>query len=100
MNNIVVKEGFDYGRNLMDGILSGPIKTTQPGSLKHLLWGENRSEQSMVIKFGRNFEKWFEFFIKHEKSPTNLTLLPSGVHRETKTDRDLLAIDEARKFVY
>ena len=98
MSNNIVDDGFAFGKQLFGEILSEGVTKTKPGSLKYLLFGSKVSEQSLIIKIGRRFEKLFEYFVK--RSPVNLDLLPSGVHKETKTDRDLIAIDRARKTIY
>ena len=98
MSNNIVDDGFAFGKQLFGEILSEGVTKTKPGSLKYLLFGSKVSQQSLIIKIGRRFEKLFEYFI--DRSPVNLVLLPSGVHKETKTDRDLIAIDHTRKIIY
>ena len=97
MNN-VVEEAFEFGRDLMNSIIASDLAETKPGSLKYLLFGTETSKQSFVIRVGKSFEKFFEFLL--EKGVTSPTSLASGVHKETKKDRDLLAIYEADKIVY
>ena len=98
MSNSIADDGFAFGKQLLGETLSEGVKKTEPGSATFLLFGPRVSGQSLVIKFGKKFEKFFEYFA--DKSPVNLALLPSGVHKETKTDRDLIAKDHARKVVY
>ena len=52
----------DKAHEIVDSILE---KTTlsKPGGLPHLLFGDQPSAQSLFIKMGKNFEKWFKFII-------------------------------------
>lgn len=76
-------------------------KMTMPGSLKHWLWGSEKSEQSMVIKFGRVFEKMIQ---EEVRSSTRFKLGTNGVQKITgqkrKKDIDLLFIDDSAKIIY
>ena len=68
----VVKEGRKY----IDQIIMAGGTTTKPGSLGYLLWGEQSSKQSIVIKMGKYGELIFKEIIKN--SP-HLELLKCGV---------------------
>tara|TARA_R100000008_G_C3544643_1_gene146819 strand:- start:370 stop:963 length:594 start_codon:yes stop_codon:yes gene_type:complete len=74
---------------------------SQPGGLPWLLYGDDKiSEQSLYIKIGRNFEKWFKFIVED----CGMELLPDGVIKNVigkkSKDIDLLFKDENSKFIY
>jgi hypothetical protein len=73
--------------------------TTKPGSISHLLYGEQPSEQSVNIKMGK-----FGEFIAKEMVLANpqLELLPCGVQKinNRRKDVDLIFIDKLAKKIY
>ena len=77
------------------------LKMTEIGSLKYFLWGSEKSEQSIVIKFGRVFEKMLQKEIQDSKQ---FNLGTNGIQRirglNKKKDIDLLFCDTQRKIVY
>lgn len=79
------------------------ITYTKPGSLKHLMFGSEPSEQAISVKMGRNVG---EMMVKKIITETDgLELLKCGVQcidQKTgkKKDLDLLWIDEKNKIIY
>ena len=76
-------------------------KMTEIGSMKYSLWGPEKSEQSLVIKFGRVCET----MVKEQIQDTEgFLMLPSGVQllagMKKKKDVDLLFLDIKRKVIY
>jgi hypothetical protein len=78
------------------------VKTESlPGALPYLLFGEGKvSTQSLYIKVGRNFEKWFKFIVED----AGMILLPDGVVKNViggkSKDIDLLFKDEVEKVIH
>ena len=96
-NTKIYEVGIDEAKR----ISKADAKMTQPGSLKHFLWGSEKSEQSMVIRFGRVFEKMIQ---EQVKSSPRFSLGTNGVQKingqKKKKDIDLLFVDEVTKTVY
>ena len=83
-----------YGKELIKEIVSNPTESL-PGALPYLLFGGGKvSTQSLYIKIGRNFEKWFKFIIED----AGMTLLPDGVVKNVigkkSKDIDLIFRDD------
>ena len=76
-------------------------KMTEIGSMKYSLWGPEKSEQSLVIRFGRVCESMIKEQIRDTEG---FSLLPSGVQRlsgmKKKKDVDLLFLDIEKKMIY
>jgi len=87
------------GMDWVDQIMEGKLTCTKPGSILHLLYGENPSEQSISIKLGR----FGEFLAKEliMLNP-NLELLQCGIQKinNKKKDVDLIFKDEINKIIY
>ena len=62
----------------VDKALEGELTFTKPGSISHLLYGENPSEQSINIKLGRLGEYLSKELIKTNH---NLKLLNCGIQK-------------------
>ena len=79
--------------------LKSCVTHTKPGSLSYLLFGQQPSEQSIFIKFGR-----FGEYLSKELVKTNprLELLQCGIQHINgkKKDVDLIFKDEERKIIY
>lgn len=88
-----------FGLIWVDKLLEGDLTFTKSGSISHLLYGEQPSEQSMNIKLGRLGE-----FLSKEliKTNHNLELLQCGVQKinNKKKDIDLIFKDETNKIIY
>lgn len=86
---------------LSSKIASGRCTKTKHGSLKFLLWGEEVSKQSIVIKFGKVGEEMFKKII--ELNP-DLELLPCGITKisscQTKKDFDLVWRNKSNNTIY
>ena len=81
--------------------IKSTVKMTQTGSLKHFLWGSEKSEQSTVIKFGRVFEKMIqEQIATTPKFKLGLNGVQSITGQTKKKDIDLLFIDDATKTIF
>ena len=81
-------------KEILQEILQVKTKSL-PGSLPYLLFGEGKvSTQSLYIKIGRNFEKWFKFIVED----AGMKLLPDGVVKnvigEKSKDIDLIFRDD------
>ena len=81
-------------KEILQEILQVKTKSL-PGGLPYLLFGEGKvSTQSLFIKIGRNFEKWFKFIVED----AGMTLLPDGVVKnvigEKSKDIDLIFRDD------
>ena len=87
------------GRQLVAQIIKSGVTTTQPGSIKHLLWGSQPSRQSVVIKFGRVGEELSKQIIT---SCPKLELLVCGVRDlgDIRADVDLVWLDHERQTLY
>jgi len=90
----------DKGKEILSEILVDKTKSI-PGSLPWLLYGDgNISTQSLYIKIGRNFEKWFKFIV----GDNDMELLPDGVIKNVignkSKDIDLLFKDEVEKVIH
>lgn len=75
---------------------------TKPGSIKHLIYGREPSEQSISIKMGKVGEDMIKEIITKKK---NLKLLRCGVQcidpvSGKKKDLDLIWVDENTKTIY
>ena len=78
-----------YGKELIKEIVSNPTESL-PGALPYLLFGGGKvSTQSLYIKIGRNFEKWFKFIIED----AGMTLLPDGVVKNVIGEKSNLELD-------
>tara|TARA_R110000796_G_scaffold96333_1_gene202029 strand:+ start:643 stop:1308 length:666 start_codon:yes stop_codon:yes gene_type:complete len=91
---------FSVAINEARRIAKEDITKTQVGSVKHLLFGEQISMQSVSIKFGKVFEN---MFIEHIKNHNNFQLGDIGVQKtsqEKKKDFDLVFIDTTLNTVY
>tara|TARA_R110001632_G_scaffold180479_2_gene300590 strand:+ start:58 stop:660 length:603 start_codon:yes stop_codon:yes gene_type:complete len=74
---------------------------TEAGSLKHFLWGSEKSEQSIVIKFGRVFEKMIQEQISTTpKFELGLNGVQNIIGQTKKKDVDLLFIDKISKTIF
>jgi hypothetical protein len=77
------------------------MKTTEPGSLKFLLFGEQSSVQSLVIKFGHVGETLAKEMINCNSGLTLLQTGPQIVNEKgKKKDIDLIWKDDERKTIY
>tara|TARA_R100000005_G_C4964081_1_gene179619 strand:- start:514 stop:1101 length:588 start_codon:yes stop_codon:yes gene_type:complete len=81
-------------KEILQEILQVKTKSL-PGGLPYLLFGEGKvSTQSLFIKIGRNFEKWFKFIVED----AGMTLLPDGVVKNVigkkSKDIDLIFRDD------
>jgi hypothetical protein len=91
---------FTVALNEARRIAKGNITKTQVGSVKHLLFGEQISMQSVSIKFGKVFEN---MFIEHIKNHNDFELGDIGVQKTSqgkKKDFDLVFIDTKNNTVY
>ena len=74
---------------------------TKPGGMIYLLYGQKISEQSIVIKMGKQGEEYLKLFIKNNQ---NLNLLPCGIielkNSKKKKDFDLIWKDDRIKTIY
>ena len=87
-------------KEILQEILEVKTKSL-PGALPYFLFGEGKvSEQSLYIKVGRNFEKWFKFIVED----AGMILLPDGVVKNViggkSKDIDLLFKDEVEKVIH
>ncbi len=90
----------DKGKEILSEILEVKSESLA-GSLPHLLFGGGRvSTQSLYIKIGRNFEKWFKFIVED----SGLELLPDGVVKNViggkSKDIDLIFKNEETKTIH
>tara|TARA_Y100001963_G_C6759172_1_gene438519 strand:- start:907 stop:1500 length:594 start_codon:yes stop_codon:yes gene_type:complete len=90
----------DKGKEILSEILEVKSESLA-GSLNYLLFGGGRvSTQSLYIKIGRNFEKWFKFIV----GDSGLELLPDGVVKNViggkSKDIDLIFKNEETKAIY
>jgi len=82
-------------------INSSGLKMTEAGSLKYFLWGAEKSEQSIVIKFGRVFEKMIQEQISiTPKFELGLNGVQHISGQSKKKDVDLLFIDKEEKTIF
>lgn len=91
----IKQKGLDW----VNKILENELTFTKPGSIAHLLYGTNPSEQSINIKLG----KFGEFLAKELiRSNSNLELLYCGVQKinDKRKDVDLLFKDNTNKIIY
>tara|TARA_R100001510_G_C7652026_1_gene209838 strand:- start:1259 stop:1867 length:609 start_codon:yes stop_codon:yes gene_type:complete len=76
-------------------------KLTEPGSLKYLFWGPEKSEQSIVIQFGQSLQRMVIHEIEKNK---NFSMLQSGVQKlvgmKKKKDVDLLFKNNKTNVIY
>lgn len=89
-----------YGKELIKEIVSNPTESL-PGGLPYLLFGGGKvSTQSLYIKVGKNFEKWFKFIAKD----SGMEILPDGVIENViggkSKDIDLIFMDKRHKVIY
>jgi hypothetical protein len=88
MNNIPF---FIKGIQEAKRISNEKIKLTEPGSLKYLFWGPEKSEQSIVIQFGQSQQRMLIHEVENNK---DFSMLPSGVQKlvgmKKKKDVDIL----------
>ena len=102
-SNSITQEEIE--KQLMDickTIKEQEVTMTQPGSIKHLMFGSEPSEQSLSIKMGRIGEIMIKIIIT---GSDNLELLTCGVQCiDPKTgknkDLDLIWIDKSTKTIY
>jgi|11_taG_2_1085331.scaffolds.fasta_scaffold07280_3 hypothetical protein len=98
MNNIPF---FSKGIQEAKRISKEKIKLTEPGSLKHLFWGPEKSEQSIVIQFGQSQQKMLIHEIEKNK---DFSMLPSGVQKlvgmKKRKDIDILFKDNNTNIIY
>jgi len=90
----------DKGKEILSEILEVKAESLA-GSLNYLLFGGGRvSTQSLYIKIGRNFEKWFKFIVED----SGLELLPDGVVKDViggkSKDIDLIFKNEETKTIH
>ena len=93
---------FRKGIEEANRISKAKTKLTEIGSLKHLFWGPERSEQSIVIQFGQSLQR---MLIEEIDNNENFEMLRSGVQKlagmKKKKDVDLLFRDiQANKIYY
>jgi len=88
-------------RYIEETMLSKGSKHTEPGSLKYLLFGKQKSQQSIVIQMGHVGEYLFKEIIN---MTPKMTLLTCGVQvineKGTKKDMDLVWEDKENKTIY
>ena len=76
-------------------------KLTEPGSLKYLFWGPEKSEQSIVIQFGQSLQRMVIHEIENNK---DFSMLQSGVQKlvgmKNKKDVDLLFKNNKTNVIY
>jgi hypothetical protein len=89
---------FDFGSNIAQNLVTAGLSHSSPGSGIHLLNGPAPSTQSLLIKFGRAFEAWFEEAVR--LGDTNFTVMPSGVWSEINKDLDLIFRDNEARTIY
>jgi len=98
MNNIPF---FSKGIQEAKRISKEKIKLTAPGSLKHLFWGPEKSEQSIVIQFGQSQQRMLICEIENSK---DFSMLPSGVRKlvgmKKRKDIDILFKDNKTNTIY
>ena len=92
------KQLEQYGFNLVDKLVSEGLTKASPGSGMYLLYGRRPSPQSINIKFGRAFEKWFEYAVM--RGNNNFEIMPSGVWKEISKDLDLIFRDDEQKIIH
>ena len=101
LNNDILGNVKSHTLDLSRKIAQGKCTKTAPGSLKYLLWGEERSKQSIVIKFGKVGEEMFKKIVEIND---NFELLPCGITTlsecETKKDFDLIFRDKKNNKIY
>lgn len=83
-------------------IKSEGITRTEPGSIKHLMFGSKPSEQSLSIKMGKVGEEMIKKIVTEK---ANLKLLPCGVQcidtdSGKNKDLDLIWVDNISKTIY
>jgi hypothetical protein len=87
-----------FGHQIVDNLIAEGLSTASPGSGMHLLFGPVPSSQSLNIKFGRAFEKWFEEAVR--VGHNNFTVMKSGVWKEISKDLDLIFRDDDNNIIY
>jgi hypothetical protein len=96
-NTQIYKTGIQEAKK----IGNSNTKMTEVGSAKYFLWGSEKSEQSIVIKIGRVFER---MVLTEIKSSKRFQLGTIGVQKisgqKTKKDVDLMFIDKQTKTIY
>ena len=98
MNNIpFFQKGLDEAKR----ISKEKTKLTEPGSLKYLFWGPEKSEQSIVIQFGQSQQRMIIHEIEKSK---DFTMLQSGVQKlvgmKRRKDIDLLFKNNKTNKIY
>ena len=94
MNDILCQHGEELVRRLNEE----EITRTKPGSGSYLLFGSRPSPQSLNIKFGRAFEKWFHQAVILGNN--DYEMMKCGVWREIQKDLDLIFRDNQNKVIY
>ena len=98
MNSSSQQALFVEGMRLATEIKGNDVKLASPGSGMYLLFGPVPSTQSINIKFGRAFERFFEEAVS--LGTNNFILMPSGVWEEINKDLDLIFRDDENKIIY
>jgi hypothetical protein len=87
-----------FGEGLAHDIAQNGLSVAQPGSGMYLLFGTCPSTQSLNIKFGRAFEKWFHKAV--QLGDNEFKMMPGGVWKSINKDLDLIFKDETNKVIY
>ena len=89
---------FVEGMRIATEIKVAGLSNASPGSGVYLLFGPVPSTQSLNIKFGRAFERFFEEAVT--LGTNSFTLMPSGVWKEINKDLDLIFRDDESNIIY